>query len=330
MKKFGVTLAIAAITVALVGSIGFAKQYTIAMIPKLVGIGYFTATQKGAEEAAAQLGDVRLIYRGPSTASVTDQVQMINDMITAKVDAILVSANDPKALAPVLEKAMKAGIKVVTFDADANARDLFVNQVTFQGFADTLVDEMVKETGPDAQLAIVTSSFTAPNQNTWIADMKTYMASKYPNLKIATIQASGEDQQKALSVTQSILNSYPNVKGIFGMASTIFPGAAEAVQQAGLTGKVAVVGGSTPNEMKPYFKSGVVKADVLWNPIDLGYMALYAAYDLLTQGGPVTAGESLSLGRLGKRTVTKDSISYRILLGKPFVFTPQNADQFNF
>ena len=324
-----ITLLFVAAALLLGASAASAQQYTIAMIPKLVGIGYFNATQKGAEEAAKALGDVRLIYRGPSQASVTDQVQLVNDMITAKVNAILIAANDPKALAPVLQKAMDAGIKVVTFDADANARNLFVNQATFAGIGTSLVQEMAKQAGNDAQVAIVTSSFTAPNQNAWIAAMKKEMAANYPNMKIVTTQASGEDQQKALSVTQSILNSYPNVNGIFALASTIFPGSAEAVQQAGDTGKVAVVGLSTPNEMKPYMKSGVVKADVLWNPIDLGYAALYAAHDLLKQGS-VKAGDSLSLGKLGDRTVQKDDLSFNVLLGKPFVFTPQNVDNFNF
>lgn len=327
MRKFAMMLVAAGLLAG--ASAAFAQQYTIAMIPKLVGIGYFNATQKGAEEAAKQLGDVRLIYRGPSQASVTDQVQLVNDMITAKVDAVLISANDPKALAPVLKKAMDAGIKVVTFDADANARDLFVNQATFDGIGTSLVQQMAKQAGNDAHVAIVTSSFTAPNQNAWIDAMKKEMAANYPDMKIVTTQASGEDQQKALSVTQSILNSYPDVNGIFALASTIFPGSAEAVQQAGDTGKVAVVGLSTPNEMKPYMKSGVVKADVLWNPIDLGYMALYAAHDIL-KSGSVSAGDTLSLGRLGQRTVEQDDISYRILLGKPYVYTPDNVDQFDF
>jgi rhamnose transport system substrate-binding protein len=311
------------------GMSAFAQKYTIVMIPKLVGIGYFNATKKGGEEAAKQLGDVRFIYRGPSTASATDQVQLINNFITAGVDAILVSANDPKALAPVLQKAMKAGIKVVTFDADADARDVFVNQATYAGIGKALVDEMAKQVGDNADLAVVTSSFTAPNQVAWIDAMKKTIAADYPDLNIVTIQASGENEQKALSVTQSILNAYPNVKGIFGMASTIFPGAAEAVQQAGLAGKVAVVGLSTPNQMKPFMKSGVVKADVLWNPVDLGYLAVYVAHDLLTQG-PFKAGDQIDAGKLGQRTLKKDDISLWVLLGPPFVFTPENVDKFNF
>ena len=225
---------------------------------------------------------------------------------------------------------MDAGIKVVTFDADANARNLFVNQATFAGIGTSLVQEMAKQAGNDAQVAIVTSSFTAPNQNAWIAAMKKEMAANYPNMKIVTTQASGEDQQKALSVTQSILNSYPNVNGIFALASTIFPGSAEAVQQAGDTGKVAVVGLSTPNEMKPYMKSGVVKADVLWNPVDLGLRGVVrrprpAQAERAHQRRP-----TLSIGKLGDRTVSKDSISFNILLGKPYVFTPANVDNFDF
>ena len=115
------------LTLLAVSAFGFAQQLTIAMVPKLVGIDYFAATQQGAQEAVDEIGDIRFIHRGPTTASVNEQIQLIENFITAGVDVIAIAPNDPQAIAPALQSAVDAGIKVVTFDADA--RDLFVNQV---------------------------------------------------------------------------------------------------------------------------------------------------------------------------------------------------------
>lgn len=304
------------------------EQITIAMIPKLVGIDYFAATEKGAHQAVEEIGNIRFIHRGPTTASVNDQIQLIENFITAGVDAIAVAANDPQAIAPALQRAMDAGIKVVTFDADANARDFFVNQATFEGIGRALVEDMVRQVGPDAKTAIVTSSLTAPNQNAWIDAMKAHIAENYPNLEIVDIRPAEEDQQRAFSVTQDLLQVYPDLDGIFALSSVAFPGAAEAVQQSGMTGEVAVVGLSTPKQMKPFMEAGVIDSVVLWNPVDLGYLAIYATNALVRQG--LEPGDTFEAGRLGEFTVMEDDISMWVLLGDPFIFTSENIDQFNF
>jgi ABC-type sugar transport system substrate-binding protein len=322
-----VRLWIAVGAVALLGMAFAQKQITIAMIPKLVGIDYFNATEQGAKEAAAELGNIRLIYQGPTEGRVDKQIELIENFITAKVDVISVASNDPVAIAPVLDKARKAGIKVVTWDADANVRDVFCNQATFAGIGKALADEMAKQVGKEGEVAIVTSSLTAPNQNAWIAEMKKVLAKDYPGLKVVDTKPSEEDQQLAFRVTQDLLKAYPNLKGVWALSSVAFPGAAEAVQQAGKAGKVAVVGLSTPKQMKPFMKAGVIKSVVLWNPIDLGYLSVYAAKQLVEKG--LKDGDKIVTKR-GTFTVQKDDKSLQILLGPPFIFTPENIDKFNF
>jgi rhamnose transport system substrate-binding protein len=269
--------------VGLALALGFAvtqaqqKPITIVMIPKLTGIDYFNATQKGADEAAAELKNVTMRHVGSTEASAAKQIELIEAAIAQKVDVISTAANDPKALAPALEKAMKAGIKVVTWDADADARDIFVNQATFTGIGEALIDSMVDQIGKDGTAAIITSDLTAPNQNSWIAAMKAKMAKEYPNFKIVDTKAPGEDQQKAFAAAQDLMKANPNLKGIFALSSVAFPGAADAVKQAGQSGKIAVVGLSTPKQMAPFVKDGTVRDVVLWNPIDLGYLSVYAA-----------------------------------------------------
>jgi rhamnose transport system substrate-binding protein len=310
------------------GGVALAQEgITIAMIPKLVGIDYFNATEQGAQEAAQELG-VRLIYQGPTEARADRQVELIENFITAQVDVISVAANDPEALAPALQRAMDAGITVITWDADANARDIFVNQATAQGIGEALLASMVDQIGPDGQAAIITSDLTAPNQNAWIAAMEAKIASDYPEFRIVDTRAPGEDQQRAFQATQDVLSANPEVEGIFALSSVAFPGAADAVAQAGRSGEVAVVGLSTPTQMRPFVENGTVRDVILWNPIDLGYLSVYAAVAAAT--GEVAAGDTIDAGRLGSYTVEEDEISLQILLGDPFIFDKSNIADFNF
>jgi rhamnose transport system substrate-binding protein len=310
------------------GGVALAQEgITIAMIPKLVGIDYFNATEQGAQEAAQELG-VRLIYQGPTEARADRQVELIENFITAQVDVISVAANDPEALAPALQRAMDAGITVITWDADANARDIFVNQATAQGIGEALLASMVDQIGADGQAAIITSDLTAPNQNAWIAAMEAKIASDYPEFRIVDTRAPGEDQQRAFQATQDVLSANPEVEGIFALSSVAFPGAADAVAQAGRSGEVAVVGLSTPTQMRPFVENGTVRDVILWNPIDLGYLSVYAAVAAAT--GEVAAGDTIDAGRLGSYTVEEDEISLQILLGDPFIFDESNIADFNF
>ncbi|GEM86571.1 substrate-binding domain-containing protein [Meiothermus granaticius] len=329
MKRVWIWLSVLAMVLASALAMAQAgKKITVVMIPKLVGIDYFNATQKGAEEAAKELGNVTLRYVGPTEASAAKQIELIENAIQAKVDVISVAANDPKALAPALQKARDAGIKVVTWDADADSRDVFCNQATFTGIGEALLDSMVDQIGKNGPAAIITSDLTAPNQNSWIAAMKAKIAKEYPNFKIVDTKAPGEDQQKAFQAAQDLMKAYPDLKGIFALSSVAFPGAADAVKQAGKSGKVAVVGLSTPKQMAPFVKDGTVRDVVLWNPIDLGYLSIYAARAAVD--GTLKEGAKIKAGRLGEFTVTKDNISLQILLGKPFIFNKSNIDKFNF
>lgn len=303
------------------------KQITLVMIPKIKGIDYFNACEKGALEAVKELRLVKLVYEGPTEASVERQVELIEAWIPRKPDVIAVACNDPSAIAPALKKAMKQGIHVITWDADAkrDAREFFVNQATYEDIAKALVDEMAKQAGPNAPVAVVTSSFTAPNQSEWLKRMKAYMAKRYQKMKLLTVKPSEESLELAFKVTMDILKAYPQVKGIFGISSVAFPGAAEAVRQAGKKGKVAVVGLSTPKSMREYVHDGTVKTVILWNPVDLGYLTVYTA-KALCDGTLKRGSKSITAGRLGKREVRGDEV----LLGPPMKFTKANIDEYDF
>ena len=298
----------------------------ICMMPKLVGIPYFNASEKGAKEAAEELG-VELVYDGPTEAKAALQSQMIEQWIQQQCGAISVAANDPDALAPAMKKAEEAGIKTSAWDADVakDAREVFVNQATFDAIGYKLVDVMAEQTGGKGKFLVVTGSLTAPNQVAWLEAMRERMKEKYPEMSISSVEPGEEDLQLGIDITKNYLRANPDTAGVFGITSVALPGAAEAVEQEGLEGEVAVTGLSTPNDMKPYLESGAVEEFVLWNPIDLGYLAVHVANAQLE--GNLPKSGSFEAGRLGKvKLIAEDEV----LLGPPLVFTQENIDQYNF
>ena len=298
----------------------------ICMMPKLVGIPYFNASEQGANEAAKEL-DVDLVYDGPTEAKAALQSQMIEQFIQQQCDAITVAANDPNALAPAMKKADNAGIATGAWDADVapDARDVFVNQATFQAIGYKLVDVMAEQTGGKGEFLVVTGSLTAPNQVAWLKEMRERMKEKYPEMSIASVEPGEEDLQLGIDITKNYLRANPDTAGVFGITSVALPGAAEAVQQIGRAGEVPVTGLSTPNEMKPYIESGAVKEFVLWNPVDLGYLAVYVA-NAQVEGNLPKSG-TFKAGRLGEVKLLAED---EVLLGPPIVFSKENIDQYDF
>ena len=305
------------------------KKITVVDIPKLIGIGYFNATSKGIQDAAKELGNVDAKTDGPTKANIDEQITFIDNYITSGVDGILFAANDPVAIAPVLKKALSKGINVVGYDANStpDARQWFVNQAEFNGIAKALMDNMAKEIGEEGAFAIVTSTFTTPNQARWIAEMAAYATACHPKMKwLETVEAQ-EDNNLSFNQATTLINKHGDeLKGIFGMTSVATPASAEAVTQASKCGKIAVVGLATPNAMKPYVEKDCVKSVVLWNPVDLGYAALHVLR-AVTDGDLQPGAKSVKAGKLGDLQVINGS---EILLGPPYTFTKENIGQFDF
>jgi rhamnose transport system substrate-binding protein/rhamnose transport system permease protein len=301
------------------------EKLTVAMMPKAKGDPYFASCRKGAEEAAREL-NVDLLWDGPTDLDPAKQNEVVEAWITKGVDVIAVSVENQAGISTVLRKAREKGIKVITWDADAekDARDFLINQATPQGIGYTLSDEAARMMNGKGEFAIVTASLSAANQNEWIKNIRARLAEKYPDLKLVTIQPSEGDRDRAFSETQTILKVYPNVKVIMAIAAPAVPGAAEAVKQAGRS-DVKVTGLSLPNMNKPYVKMGVVESVVLWNTVDLGYLTVQAAYAL--GSGALKRGDSaLKAGRLGTVQVVDDEVR----LGAPFIFNKDNIDRFDF
>ena len=312
----------------LIASSASAQDVVIGMMPKFTSDPYFVAANKGAQEAAKELG-VTVEFNGPVDANVAAQADIIDRWVRRGVSAIAVSANDPNALAPAMKKAAAAGIKTMTWDADVapDAREVFLNQSTFEGMGKTMVEMMVRSAGTsDGDFLVVTAVLTAPNQNRWIEELKKYAAEKYPGMNIAAILPGDEDLEKSKNVALNYLQANPQTKGVFSVTGIATPGVLEAVKQLNLVGKVAVTGLGVPSLIRPYLMDGSLKEAALWSPIDIGYGAIYITKALLDGTLDPSSG-FVEAGRLGKLKFTSNDT---VLLGDPFIFTKDNVDQFDF
>ena len=303
------------------------ENITVCLLPKIKGISYFTSCYNGAKEAADELGNIELIYDGPTDGDPRKQAEMIEQWTVEGVDVICVSPNAPDVVANAMIEAREAGIHVITWDADgtSQSREFFVNQASAQAIGQGLVKAMVNDLGPETRgdVVIISADATSANQNTWIDAMKPALEST--KLQLVTIKYPGENGSNALADSKDVIQKYPNLKGIFGISSVSFPGAAEAVEQSGKSGQILVTGLSTPNDMKTFVKSGTVKSVVLWNTEDLGYLTIQTASALAT-GSLNSDDNEFVAGRLGKLQIVDDNI----LLGDIMVFTSENIDQFDF
>ena len=302
-----------------------AHRTVIAMMPKAKGDPYFVSCRAGAEEAAREL-DVDLVWDGPTGLDAAKQNELVENWITRRVDAIAVAVENRAGISTVLRKARERGIRVLTWDADAepDARDFFVNQATAEGIANALTDEAARLLRGKGEFAIITGALSAANQNEWIAFIKKRLEDKHTGLKLATIRPSDDDRDKAFAETQTLLKVYPSVKLMMAISAPAVPGAAEAVRQAGRK-DVNVIGLSLPNINKPYVREGVVQTVVLWNTRDLGYLAVYASA-LVTQQKLLPGARALQAGRLGHIDVRGSEI----ILGAPMLFNRGNIERFDF
>ncbi len=301
---------------------------TITFLPKNLGNPYFDTSSAGGEKAVEEFGGT-FSEVGPQEASPDAQVQYINTAAQQRTNALVVSANDPKAICDALNQARDGGTKVVTFDSDTDptCRDLFVNQATSEGIAKAQVDLVTEAIGDSGEIAILSASANATNQNAWIDMMKADLEANHPDVELVDVVYGDDDDQTSFDKTAALLQSHPELEGIVSPTTVGISAAARYLSTSDKKGEVYLTGLGTPNQMREFVKDGTVEEFALWNPGDLGYLSAYAAQALAD--GTITGaeGDTFTAGDLGEYTVGADGV---VLLGEPFVFNADNIDDFDF
>jgi rhamnose transport system substrate-binding protein len=298
-------------------------------IPKQLGNPYEEFEHSGVDEALKELGGSNRIS-GATDAGASTQIPIINAAVQQKPDAIIIAGNDPDAVAPALKQAAQRDIKIVGMDSDVapDARSVFVNQVTTQLVGENQVESIGKQIDYKGDIAILSATANATNQNAWIKVMKeTLKDPKYKDMKLVKIAYGDDDDQKSFQETQGLIQAYPNLKGIISPTTVGVAAAARYLSTSPQKGKIKLTGLGFPNQMRKFVKDGTVDEFQLWVPKDVGYLAGQAAAALVA--GRITGkeGEKFEAGRLGEYTIGANG---EIVLGPLTTFNAKNIDDFDF
>lgn len=324
LKKALTTAALASVLLATGAQ---AETKRIALVVKALGIGFFEAANKGAEEAAKELGDVEIIYTGPTDTTAEGQIEVINSLVAQGVDAIAISANDPDAVAPALKKAMDRGITVISWDSGVakEGRMMHLNPSSSALIGNTIIKLAADNLPEGGDVAVLSATSTSTNQNTWIAEMDK-VKGNYPNINVVDVVYGDDLADKSYREAQGLMQKYPNLKAIIAPTSVGIVAAAQAVTDAGKAGQINVTGLGLPSEMAGHVKSGASKSFAIWNPIDLGYAATMIAYNLNTGKAKAEPGAEIPMGRMGSAKLDDNN---EAAMADPFTYDASNIDQFS-
>ena len=301
---------------------------THALIVKSTGNPFMERMAQGFETAIEELGGTAIV-RAPEAPTAEAQIQIINELVAQAVDSITIDANDSDALQPACQQAMQAGIMINSADSAPNAdsRMLFCNQAGTVEVAQQLCEAVLDLCEGEGEWAILSATSQAANQNAWIDAMEEIMANdeQYANLTLVKTAYGDDLRDKSTSETEGLLQTYPDLKCIVAPTTVGIAAAGKVLTDKGLAGEVQLTGLGLPSEMAEYIDNGVCAYMFLWNPIDLGYLAGYAANALVTGEITGAAGETFAAGDLGDKEIVEAADGgTEVILGPPFGFTPEN------
>ena len=306
------------------------SEWKIAVITKDNTANWFKRMEEGVTQFGEETG-LNVVQKGPANADAASQVQVIDDMINQGYDAICVVPIDPGAIEASLQAAMEKGIVVITHEASNQVNTLFDTEAfTAKDFGAALMDALahdMNEEGKYAQMVAYTTSTTHMEYSTYGYE---HQKATYPNMQLINDQVPTCESEESIDTSyeraKEVLKANPDLKGFTGVASTDCPGIAKAVEELGLD--VKVVGVGTPNEFKPYVKSGTISTMKLWDPKDSGWVMCKVAAMIL--GGEEIA-EGTDLGIDGYHSITIVPGDNQCIIGQADItITAENIDNYNF
>ncbi len=312
---------------------------TLVFIPKSSGNPFFDRLAVGFEETAAGDG-FTFETQAPATADATSQLTVIKDQVQRGVGVIVISANSPDALNEALDQAREKGVTVITVDSDLTGneshRDLAVLPVDFSLVGASQLELLGKQTNYEGEFAILSATVDAPNQNSWIENLKVAIKDpKYAKMKLVTVVYGDDEPQKSSTEAEALLSKYPNLRGIISPTSVGLSAAAQVLENSGLYpggpkakgAGIVLTGLSTPNQMKEFVSKGVVASFQLWDPADMGRVASYLASQMRAGKLKPKPGDEIDVPGFGKRIVGKDNI---VIANELLTFDKDNIAKYDF
>jgi ribose transport system substrate-binding protein len=265
---------------------------TFILVPKSVGLPYWAEVERGMIAMAKELG-VRAVFNGPPTGSSAQQISIIEGAISKKVAGIGISPNEPEAVEAIIKSATEKEIPVITFDSDSpnSLRKYYIGTDNYQA-GKTLGEHFVKIVGTKGKIALLTGGLGAMNLNERIKGFKDAIA-EYPDLEIVQLEANNDDEALALSQSEAILQSHPDLLAFVGVNAAAAPGAARAVKALGKKGEVKIVGFDTVPLTRDFIRDGYIQGTVGQRPYMMGYISVKVLYDI-QQGKEIELPEGFS------------------------------------
>jgi ribose transport system substrate-binding protein len=265
---------------ALVDSAGAQQQQYIPLVSKGFQHQFWQAVKSGAEQAGKDY-NVRITFEGPETEAMVDkQIDMLSSALAKHPAAIGFAALDSKAAIPLLKKAQAAKIPVIAFDSGVDSDIPMTTATTDNKAAAALAaDKMAQLIGDAGEVALVVhdqTSRTGIDRRDGFVDR---IKSAHPNVKVVSVQYGGGDHLKSTEIAKSMLQAYPNLKGIFGSNEGSAAGVVNAVRETHR--KVVVIGYDSGKQQKDAIRDGIEAGAITQNPVGIGYKTVEAAVKAL-------------------------------------------------
>lgn len=302
-----------------------------ALVTKAEGNAYNDLMAEGFQQVIDKAGGNGIIAN-PAEPTAESQLETLNDLISQGVDSIAVAANDSDALSTVLQKAMEQGISVSTVDSDVNAADrqVFVNQVSTETIARTLLEAVYDISGGAGQWAILSATSTATNQNAWIRAMRGVMEEDaYQDLRLVDIVYGNDESDLSAEMAEKLLEDYPQLK-VICVPTTMGLKPAAAVAAEHPESGVNVTGLGLPSDMAQYVTGAepVCPYLFLWNPIDLGRMSAYVSLALASGEIKGIPGETFEADGMGSFRVEENANgASEVVVAPPIRFDASNIEE---
>jgi rhamnose transport system substrate-binding protein len=333
MLKKTMIAALAAAATILAGGASAADKVKIVYIPKNTGNPYFDSIIKGFEDGCKKLG-CEFTTVAPASAEATSQIPFVTAQIQRGVDVIAISPNSPDALNAVFDKARAKKIKILIVNSDVPGneghRDAAILPTDFSTLGKQQVELLGSQIGYKGDVAILSATTDAPDQNVWIADMKKTMETdaKYKDMKLVTTVYGDDDPQKSTTEAEALLANQASLRGIISPTTVGVAATAQVVETAKKADQVKVTGLGTPNQMRRFVENGTVQAFQLWSPYNEGLLA--ATFGVGLKGGTIKnePGASFDVPTLGAIKIGDKNVI--ITQSSLTTFDKSNIGDFNF
>lgn len=251
-----------------------AKHYTIAFIPGCTCDPYYSTETKGIQ-AAANAAGVTALIQGAADFNPSEQIPVLEAIVQKHPNAIIIDPTDATALAGPINAAIAAGIPVMTTGNNVNGTQRFtaIAASSIQG-GQLGAQELMKQAPQGGDVVFVHIKPGISSIDDRYAGFKQGFASQSSYNLLPALYAGQDSATQAAGLVSAELTAHPNIAAIFASNVITAEGAANAIQAAGKTGKVAVLGYDAGPQEVTDLQAGTITALVSQNPFQIGQLAI--------------------------------------------------------